>query len=202
MAVSTSGLTPEPTLPLAPTLLWMGRRVSSRPQMKERVEQMETFKLIPSTHFLPSGHTSGSHRYFGFENKASDLFWSKFFSIGVGPGACGHPGRATSQKLTRFPSPLKTNEQVRLATFSFSSWPGRRGHRERVGLLGGGRVSQCLPVAFRGRPVCFFSQNLLSLSIHPPPETAHTHTHTHTNTDTHEHRLTHTHKTPYTHIHI
>ena len=156
--------------------------------MKERVAAMETQTNLPSCPTsLPRSHFRQPPQGLLGSKTKRQIYLSKFFFFhrSRSPGACGHPGLGHfPRELTRFP--FSTEDQFRLATFSFSfPWPGsRRGRREGVGLLGGGRVSECLPCGLRGKAWfpssarTFFSP----LSPHPPRNCTRAHTHTHTHT--------------------
>lgn len=125
---------------------------------------------FPPAVTLPPADTG----YFGFENKASDLFEQLFFfHRSRSPGACGHPGPGHfPRELTRFP--FSTEDR-----FSNSDWPllaspapGRAaGQGPEVRLLA---VSQCLPCGLQGKAwVPLLCQNLPLPS--PTSKPLHTH---------------------------
>lgn len=124
---------------------------------------------FPPVVTLPPADTG----YFGFENKASDLFEQLFFHRSRSLGACGHPGLGHfPRELTRFP--FSAGDR-----FSNSDWPllaasfsgPTAGVGSEVGLL---VVSGCLPCGLQGR-AWVPSSSRTSPYPHHTPKPLHTH---------------------------
>lgn len=111
------------------------------PKRKKKYAAMETRTNLPLLPHFPPAVTlpAATTGYFGFENKASDLFEQLLFHWSRSPGACGRSGLGHfPRELTRFPFSAKVQ-------FSNSDWPLlaspfpglAAGKGPEVGLLGG-----------------------------------------------------------------
>lgn len=89
------------------------------PKRKKKYAAMETRTNLPLLPHFPPAVTlpAATTGYFGFENKASDLFEQLLFHWSRSPGACGRLGLGHfPRELTRFPFSAKVQ-------FSNSDWP-------------------------------------------------------------------------------